>query len=169
MGESSTPLSVLVESTPQSEPGIFDREQRCLIMAVADLEPKVLRFEVAAGAWTRVGVASFDLTGKRIEEPEAPLILLKDLGEGKGVEASLGVEGGLDLRLIATDRNGVEHALTIRQRSEFALTADHPRLRSPDVASVRVEGRPFNEWVEFRNVALRPGANTAASGASGTN
>jgi hypothetical protein len=63
------------------------------------------------------------------------------------------------LRLVAVDTDGVEHVAARHQSSGSATVTLGEYWVDLPIASIqewRIETRPFDQWMEFRNISLHP-------------
>ena len=69
---------------------------------------------------------------------------------------------GVELRVVAVDKDGQEHpgsGPTASGGTMNQITANFGNLRLADVKAFRLQSRPY-QWVEFRNVSLQAGQKT---------
>jgi len=171
---------IVVDRFGRSVPDTVDA-----LLSVPDAAAVTVRFNLAAGAWrtvlrtTALG-GSAAIVGGRLDLGPArdggPVVT--DTGSRFDASATVDLTtsdaGAIDgeARLVAVDATGGEHVgssvgvavdrtaagPTVR-RETFRFAG----LRAGDVAALALRSRPFDQWIEFRNVSVRPDRRAAVT------
>jgi RNA polymerase sigma factor (sigma-70 family) len=150
-------------------PGRRNPAAQFRIFQVKDTHPTTLRANVATAAWTTI-VAS-DVQGKRETiGPDTYVV-------GKAIESTgRGTRNGTQFdftqpdtssdarRVIVIDTSGAAHDVIPQQMSDNGKTQNFtyvvPAVPLAKVKEIQVQTRPFDQWVEFRNVCIDPKQHT---------
>ncbi len=137
--------------------------------------PVTLRFEVAAGPW-HTDLTSAGTGQVTAKSPGGYRVVNGVSAAGTGSEVDvLFIDAGIPSggsRLSAVDAAYIEHVGRVVRSNNDGTTATHRVVREtfgfPDVPpeslrSLRLQSRPFDQWVEFRGVAVRSGAAAAVT------
>ena len=146
------------------------------MVAAVPPRPATLRFDVAAGPWSlvdEVGVRSAaagkDIAGGvpgltmsppvDIDGAHPPRAQVKfDLPEPTGRPKTQWRAVGLD----AAGRRYPSSAYSsTAANGRLGLTLGMPDVKAADLVRVRLESRPYDDWVEFRDVSVRAGEKTS--------
>lgn len=78
-----------------------------------------------------------------------------------------------DVRVVAVDNAGKEipmsASMTTGTSAVRQLVVNAGSLTANDVKSIRFQTRPFDQWIEFRNISLHPGQKTDVQVSTGEN
>ncbi len=166
------PATVEISLNGPEFPGsgsIGARPGKVIEFRTGDLSPNAtgatIRANVAAGAWKTVGATGNggNMTVNGVTQIYFFPPFVRDHGStGLIIDATGKMFAQGDLRMMAIDRNGATHVGSSRGRdqSENSVTAEFDvQLPSEAIDHWEVQVRPFDQWIEIRNVAVRPGEN----------
>jgi hypothetical protein len=153
-------------------PGLFGRPNlsstQFRIFQVTDTHPGTLRANIATGAWTTI-VAS-DAQGKtQTIGPDTYIVGKATDSTGRGARNGTQFEftqpdkSSDARRVIVIDTGGAAHDVMVQQMGDNGKTQTfvyNVPVSPAKVKEIQVQSRPFDQWIEFRNVCIDPKQHT---------